>query len=175
MNVEEVNNPGYEPAKSSGKKWFACGGIGCVLLVLICGGGIGISMVIGVPFAQTLTEAQSMACENQAVIDALGDPVQPVGGPAQNGDTDPDSYKFGFDIPVSGANANGKIKFTSTWKSMTEWTIDELKVEVEDGETIDVLAEDDFSLDIDDGAMEEEGTADASADEEEPVGAGADG
>ena len=147
MNFEETENRGYEEPKKSGRGWFACGGIGCILLLLVCGGGIGLSFMFGMPVVNTIIEANTAVSSNQKVADALGSPVT-IGQPVQR---TAEGNNVGLDFPISGPKGSGTMKLDLEWKSWNKWEMTGLTVEVKDGETIDVLNSEEFKLDVEDG------------------------
>jgi hypothetical protein len=172
MNFEETQNKGYEEPTKSKRGWFACGGVGCILLLLVCGGGIGLSVLFGLPFARTIIEANTLVSSNEKVAAALGSPVTI----SQPGQRPPDGNKVGLDFPITGPEGSGTMKLDLEWKSWTKWEMTSLTVEVKDGETIDVLNSDEFKMpNIDDG-MEGEDMEDGEEEiilEEDVVPAGA--
>ena len=74
MNIEQ-NDQAYEQPKKSGKGLFACGGIGCILILLLCGGGVGLIAYMVMPVFGLLAEAQTLAESNVAVQQAIGEPI----------------------------------------------------------------------------------------------------
>ncbi len=173
MNFEETENRGYEEPKKSGRGWFACGGIGCILLLLVCGGGIGLAIMFGMPVANTLIEANTMGSSNEKVAAALGSPVT-IGQPVQR---TAEGNNVGLDFPISGPKGSGTMKLDLEWKSWNKWEMTSLTVEVKDGETIDVLNSDEFKLpNIDDGMEGEDMDGEVEEEiilEEDKVPAGA--
>ncbi len=150
MNVEDNYDSTQEEPRKSGKGLFACGGIGCILLLLACGGGIAAVFTMAMPLVNRLNEAQAMVSENDQVIEALGDDLT-FGQPSQRTKQDGDQVKIEMDLPVSGSKASGTAKMILGWKSFSTWDLESLKVETEDGQTIDVLNSSEFNLDVDDG------------------------
>jgi hypothetical protein len=147
MNVKSDFEAHMEQPKSSGKKWFACGGIGCILLLLMCGGGIATVVAIAWPVVTIVgTDIPTRIKENPQVIAAVGEPVE-VGPPEQKGQNQ-ETVMFEFD--VSGPDGNGTANAAIRWKSFSEWAIDSLTVDVDD-QTIDILASEEVEVDIDDG------------------------
>lgn len=151
MNVEQAEPQTYEAPKSGGAKkgFFACGGIGCILLLLLCGGAIGMVGYSYFSFNKTFTEAKTQVESNEQVIQALGEPIevsQQTGG-FQMGEEGAVEMEF----PVTGSNAEGTLLLTIKGESLFSTKIVGLTVETEDGETIDVLNSDEFGpLEVDD-------------------------
>lgn len=178
MNFEETQNKGYEePPTKSRRGWFACGGIGCILLLVVCGGGLGLGFMMLMPVLKSMTHANTLVSSDEKVIAALGSPVT-IG---QFGQQRPEGNKVGLDFPVTGPKGSGTMKLDLEWKSWNKWEMTSLTVEVKDGETIDVLNSGEFDLpNIDDG-MDGEGAEDEPDEEiilddaEIPAGAANDG
>lgn len=176
MNFEENQDKGYQEPVKSRRGWFACGGIGCILLVLFCGGGLGLVVTMVMPFVTSITQSHTLVNADERVEAALGSPLT-IGQPGQRA---PEGNIVGLDFPVTGPKGSGTMKMDLEWKSMFNWEMTRLTVEVEDGDTIDVLNSDEFNLDIEDsmdGAemddeIEEENILD---DEAVPAGAASDG
>lgn len=169
MSIEEVTNPGYEQQQQatvtkSKKGWFACGGIGCLILFLFCGGIIGVVGYFGIGFAQTLEEVKTMVKDNQAVKDALGEPVKFK-------DTIPafktDETVVEYELPIEGADGTGIAKIRLDMKSVTEPVIEAVDVKIDDtDESIDVLNSSDFDVEIEDVGIEDDFETDAPEDSE---------
>lgn len=175
MNVNDEMNPDYEQPAKSGKSWFACFGIGCVILFLLCGVGAGLSYVFMGPQIKMVTEQAQMHVEtvqstidNEQVKTKLGDNVQPgfaMPTTTPQGETLIQTYA----IPVSGSEGEGTlhVEYEMTPGQPVIRTMFNLEV---DGEVIDLMGSDDLNLDIDgpnDDMIEDEAPM-----EEEPVGAG---
>jgi len=148
MSVKSDFESSMEQPRSSGKKWFACGGIGCILVLLLCGGGIAGIVAMIWPAVNTIAqEVPAKLMESQPLIDAVGEPIT-VGTPVQKGQEG--EAVIIFQYPVSGPEGSGTATANVRWKSFSEWSIDSLTVDV-DEQTIDVLASEEVELDIDDG------------------------
>ena len=151
MNIEQ-NEQVYEQPRKSGRGLFACGGIGCLLMLLFCGGGMGLMAYIAVPFASSYQEAMEMAKENEAVVAAVGEPIE-FGQPT-NQSQNPDTNEVEMEIPITGPNGSANLIMTIKFEN---FSLQEkgLKVELEDGQIIDLRADDKFELpDVEDGMDE---------------------
>ena len=169
MNTEDTNNPGYQqPVAKSNKGLFACGGIGCLLLFLVCGGGIAAVTYMGMGVFQVWEEAKSAVSDNKAVIDALGEPLEFGPQPVQNTEGDQAAGEVGWDLPVKGPNGSGTVKMITKFKSFSEWSLEGLRVDVEGGDDINVLETSEIELDIEDvGGDEDAEVGDTSEDSSE--------
>ena len=172
MNVEEVNNPGYEQPRKSGRSWMACFGIGCVVLILLCGVGMAITyFTVGqtaVELMQIQQENLALATDSDKVKEKLGSPVTQVvefvmPEVSQDGDAQIQKSKIKLQGPEGEGYLVSVVRIIGTSVEQTE-----LYLEVGE-ETINLMGSDDsLELNIEDGEMED----DAEVDEEEPVGAG---
>lgn len=150
MNIEQ-NDQVYEQPKKSGKGLFACGGIGCILLLLVCGGGIGLMVYMMMPVFSIMQEAQTLAAENPQVIAALGEPIT-FGQPQQESQNN-ETGEVTMSIPASGPNGSATVRFSMKFAGMT-FEKSAHTVELEDGRVIDLMGDGGFDLDIDDGGEE---------------------
>lgn len=160
MNIEEVSNPGYEqpqqPVTKSRKGWFACGGIGCLVLFLICGGAIGGIAYISVGVFQVFEEAKSMVAENQSVKDALGEPIR-FEPQFSDYSTSSGGQVVELEWPLEGADGEAVAVIEMKAASITQFEIVGLKVKINDtDQEIDVLESSDIEVDIEDVGMDEE-------------------
>lgn len=175
MNVEEMN-PNYEQPAKSGKSWFACFGIGCVVLFLLCGVG---SAVAWFTFGQQMMDvyniqkqAVATAMESDKVQEKLGDNIVPVFEillPEQSEDGD---AKITLNkMKLKGSLAEGVLFFEIRIEKGQPPEQTKLYIEI-DGEVIDLLNSDEFNLEIEEpgAAMDEE--MEKPVEMEEPVGAG---
>ena len=149
MNIEQ-NDQVYEQPKKSGKGLFACGGVGCILLLLFCGGIVGLIAYMTMPVLQIIQEAQTLAAENNQVIEALGDNIN-FGAPvneAQNNETG----EITMSIPISGDNGSGSVKVKMKMSGIT-FVKTAHTVELEDGTVIDLMSDGgDFDMpEVEDG------------------------
>ena len=148
MNIEQ-NDQVYEQPKKSGKGLFACGGIGCILMLLFCGGFVGLGAYIAMPVVSLIQEAQTLAAENPTVIAAIGEPItfDPPIQEGQNNETGEVEFRF----PMKGANGGGNVFFKMKLEGMS-FVKTEHRVELDSGEVIDLIGDDGgFNLDVDDG------------------------
>ena len=162
MNIEQ-NDQVYEQPKKSGKGLFACGGIGCILMLLFCGGFVGLGAYIMMPVFGLIQEAQTMAAENPAVIAAVGEPI--TFDPPIQDSQDNQTGEVTFRIPMKGANGGGDVYFTMKFSGMT-FVKTAHRVELENGEVIDLMGDDGgFNLEVDDGDSGDGGSGNANEDE----------
>ena len=187
MNFEETRTTGYEEPVKAGRSWFACCGIGCLILVLICGAGTAISYFvfrddINTAFDQMKLHAETMqlAMESNAVQEKLGEPVTIQGfawpNPTQEGDKTRISYK----LDLSGPKGKGELFVDYLIEPGAGVSRTKFEVVI-DGETIDLLSSDEFQMpDIEDGMNGEVDDDEADEEiilenEEVPAGAASDG
>ncbi len=180
MSVDTVEAPAYgetAPASSgSGKKWFTCCGIGCVVVVLLCGVGALVTYFVAgdqlkAMYEQALIQQSNLvnAMESEAVKEKLGEPIQPVIEIAMpNVSEDGDAQIIESRQKLQGPDNEGVlVSVVRIEAGSVEQT--ELYLEVGD-EKIDLMdVEDEINLDIDDGNLSEDGDAgegDVSSSEE---------
>ncbi|MEM9409685.1 MAG: hypothetical protein AAGA30_01140 [Planctomycetota bacterium] len=192
MNVEEVSNPGYEQPKKSGRSLFACFGIGCVVLLVLCAvGGVASYFVfqdqINLIYEQTTLAQENMdlAKESDVVKEKLGEPITPVldfANATPDIATDGDAQLITTKQKLSGPDGEGIL----AWTIRVEPGKDIEQVEVYfmfEDEKFDLSDTADFDLDINDGTEEETESEDETDSEnstedeeaEEAVGAGSGG
>ncbi len=150
--MTEQNTDSFAPEASadsgkSSRRWWMFGGCGCLLIIVLCGGGIAAVAVPLISFGQALNSAQAMASESQAAKDAFGEPLS-FGAPAQQSQTDPSNLVF--EVPVKGSTASGKLIITLNWASYSKFELSGLELETEDGEKIDILNSDELNITIED-------------------------
>ena len=147
MNTEQ-NDQVYEQPKKSGKGLFACGGIGCILLLLVCGGFVGFGVYMFTPVFGILEEAQTLAAENQTVIDAIGEPI--TFDPPVQESQDNEAGEVTFRLAMKGPNGGGTVFVTMKFSGMT-FVKTAHRVELDNGEEIDLMGEDaGFNLEVED-------------------------
>jgi hypothetical protein len=85
MEIDEQKFPGYEQPPRSGRNWFACCGIGCLLLFLVCGAGAAIFYFMAgdyfkmfFEFVKLHSETVANSVELEVVQQKLGKPVKIV-------------------------------------------------------------------------------------------------
>ena len=139
-------NTSADSGKSS-RRWWMFGGCGCLLIIVLCGGGIAAIAVPAISAGQALNSAQALASESQAVKDALGEPLT-FGAPAQQSQTDPSNLVF--EVPVQGSEASGKLLITLNWASYSKFDVSGLELETEDGQKIDILNSDELNITVED-------------------------
>ncbi len=181
MNVEEIN-PGYDQPQKSGRSWFACFGIGCVVLFLLCGAGAAVTYFVAGDYVkmaieqgQMHAETLSTAMENETVREKLGDNIQPdpFAMPTQT-PGEGQAMTTTYAVPLNGSNGSGTLNVEYVIEPGKPVQRTMFNVEI-DGEIIDMMDSDGMELDIEvpseaGSDSEEEGSV--SAEEEEPVGAG---
>ena len=134
------------PNSGSGKTWWVLGGVGCLFLLLCCGGG---GVLIGLPamgIIQAQTSAFATITESQAAQDLLGTPIE-VGEPTnaqQNG------KNVTMVIPVSGPKGSGTATVTITPKGIMDFPVTSIILKTDDGEEVDLLNSDEFNIKIED-------------------------
>ena len=179
MNIEEVNNPGYEKPRKSGRSWMACFGIGCVVLLVLCGVGAVITYFTAGPqfmalFDQMQIQQQNlvMAMESDLVKEKLGSPVTPIVEiVAPDVSEDGEAQLITTRQKLQGPNGEGYLVSQIRIEPGVETEQIKLYLEV-DGEEFDLMDMDsDFDLGVDDGDGEMEGDG-VELELEEPVGAG---
>ena len=126
--------PGPAPKRSWwGRNWKWVIPVGCLLPLLVCGGGItaiffGVTALIksSEPYKHALAQAQS----NPAVVAALGTPI--TAGKFSGGtyNVSGSSGNANFAIPISGPKGSGVIYVVAT-QSAGKWTYQTLEVQAE--------------------------------------------
>ena len=152
FDAKNEGHPNLDTPQKKSRPLLWVGGCGCLIIILVCGGGIFGLIYWSMSFAETFNNAQAMARESQAVQDALGEDLTFGETPAQSQDPDnPGLITFSF--PVSGSKGEGELLIT------VEFFQNETKsivVQLEDGTEIDVMASEEFNLDIDEPDISEE-------------------
>ena len=138
-----------EPPKKS-RSWLWFGGCGCLVVLLLCGGGIAALAVPAMGVFQAISEAQSMAQESAEVQAAIGSPVE-FGPPAQSQDGQTITYEFPMTGPDGSATLTMKMQV-----SFSASENQEVVVELEDGTKIDLLNSEEFNLDIEEPEISDE-------------------
>ena len=170
-NAGAPNPPmGNVEQPKSGKKWWMFGGIGCLVLGLVCCGGFGIlGYFMYTPFQEMqaiMLESQEIARTSQLVEDAVGRPVAVADQPSQ---LMPQQYMEDgvptqeIRFAVSGSKAKGDlvVKIAQPGGGLT-FERSGLYLELEDGTEINLDGEPELDLDIDIG----EGGDEAAENEE---------
>ena len=184
MNIEEVNNPGYEQPRKSGRSWMACFGIGCVALLALCAVGAVITYFTAGPSIQAMIEQvqiqqqnMSMAMESELIKEKLGSPVTPVIEiAAPEVEIDGEVQLITSRQKLKGSEAEGYL--VSQVRIEPGKPVEQLKLFLEvDGEETNLMdMDDDFNLEVDDGGgegeMEDMEDGGVELELEEPVGAG---
>ena len=147
-DVNNINSDATaEKTKSGSGKWWLFGGCGCLMVLLLCGGGIAIVAMPAMSVFQIMAEAQTQAQESERVQEALGTPID-FGPPAQTSS----GQQITFSIPISGPDGQGTLRVEAKVNGLTDIQTTVSKVELDDGTEIDLLSDaEDISLDIDDG------------------------
>ncbi len=123
-------------------KWFVP--TGCLAIL-----GLGLAFVAAMVYfvfgmmksADVYQEALRRAQSSAAVVQVLGNPVKDGLYVAGNIQVNGPSGSADLSFPVSGPNGKGTVYLKAT-KSMGEWTLEELVVQIEtSGERINLLAE----------------------------------
>ena len=158
MEFDQNNQPGYEPPKA-GRNWFACCGIGCVVLFLLCGLGAvftyffaGEQIKLYYDHAVLHVETMQIAIESEVVRGKLGAPVQPEGFSLPEVENlDGNIQRQKYDIKLKGSNATGNVHVEYLLQPGQPVKRSVFNLEV-DGEIINLLDEPlGFELDIDEG------------------------
>ena len=137
------------PRKTS--KWIWILPIGCLGVLLCCGGGIfGLGMYFALPFMEELGVAKDTIVNSEQVQEMVGVPVT-VGDPtSQRQEQDGEKVQMFLVLPIEGDKGSGEAEVELIMNAETwEWSMESIKVTV-DGETVDITDEGDFTLDIDD-------------------------
>ncbi len=141
-----------------GRNWGWVLGGGCLTIIILVIFGVGaaifgISKAIGE--SEPYTHAYEMAIQNEAVIEALGEPIE-TGFSGSNTNY---SYKNGetsveMTIPINGASNSALIHVEGT-KENDVWTYNKLYVDVENDDVDINLLEEDLE-NVEDGDILEE-------------------
>ena len=171
MNVEANYDQPVELAKPSKGpkvlKWLGCG---CLVLILLCGGGIGVAwvfmgeqMMAGFEAGKIYQVAIEEAQVSPALIEKLGEPVKPDSLMIIPTASEEDGKNFmTYKVPFSGANGKATvvIKICAQPGSVART---EFFAETADGEKIDLDDDGGLKLNIDDSGGDDisSGTDDA--------------
>jgi hypothetical protein len=152
MNVENYDPQGEQSQarKSGGGKLLKIGGCGCLVLLLLCGGGIGYFVYKLKPSIQMMQESISMVQESEAVKAKLGNPITITQQAFPKQSVEDGTQRMEYEMPISGPNGSGTMHLKVEVNGI-QLERRELYVDV-DGEKIDLINSAEFKLDIDDGA-----------------------
>ena len=135
-----------EPKKKSNKLWIF-GGMGCLLMVLLCVGGLGVAFYFGQDLAQEMVNV-TFAIEASPEVEAeVGSPVTvTVASMGQPETVDGEMYTT-LSGTVSGPDGNGVFKALFT-RDGVDYELKSLTVDVNDKQ-IEISDEEELDLGID--------------------------
>jgi hypothetical protein len=116
-------------------KWVACGCAGCLLLIVavvvfvIAVGGIA---VFALAKSEPYMEALDRARHDEAVVEALGEPLEPGLLPSGSVNVDGPGGQADLEIPVSGPRGKGTLLVSAT-RVAGRWEYRAIVVELADG------------------------------------------
>ncbi len=149
-NVSQPCQQNYQPPqKSSSKKWWIIGGVGCLGSILACGGIFAALGVFGLSVIKNnpdYLDARAKVELSPAVQELVGSPIDigKAGLPVADS-ANPQAISLVSDI--SGPDGKGTMTWSGTQQGQNFATV-RLDVTV-DGQTIDLLDEPDLGIDID--------------------------
>ena len=151
----EVPPMGHMEQRPSRKKWWMIGGCGCFMVILLCGGGIGIfGFMVAKPLLDIVQESQAFVRTSEVVADAVGEPVAVAD---QQNPSMPATYtEDGVTVQewrfaVEGSKTTGTLVLKIAQKEAFKFERKSLSLELDDGTVIDLDPEEEFNLDIDTG------------------------
>jgi hypothetical protein len=117
-------------------------GCGCLAVLILCGGGFAglLAVVSGaIKSSGAYQGAMTQARASAAVTAALGTPIEEGFMPTGNVQVQNDSGNANLIISISGPKGAGTVHAVAT-KSGGQWSYSTLTVEVEGGESLDLLS-----------------------------------
>ena len=145
-----VSDRPIEAETSGGTPWLRWVMLGCFGVVILGIAGViatGWAVIRGVKSSGAYQEALAMARGSPTVQEALGEPIEEgwwvMGSIEVTGPSGTASISF----PISGPRGDATI-YAEARKRAGEWTVHLLEAELQEGERIDLLDEDDVSLEV---------------------------
>ena len=143
---------GHMEQKPSSKKWWMFGGCGCVVVLLLCGGGVlGMFLWVGKPLMDLMNENLTLARSSVAIQEALGDPIELDENPAVANEAVEGRPVVILTYQVKGSDASGEVVIRATMEEDFSWSRESMLLILEDGTEIDVDPDAELDLDIDTG------------------------
>jgi hypothetical protein len=140
---------GHMEQKPSGRKWWLLGGCGCVVLLLICGGGgVGLFFWLGKPTMDFMNQNLALARSSDAIKEALGEPIELDEAPDVSNETVGGKAVLECRYRIKGSKAAGKLVIRAIMNKVPEWDRESMKLILDDGTEIDVNPDAEFKLDI---------------------------
>ena len=156
---------GHLEQKPSGRKWWLFGGCGCVVLLLLCGGGgLGAFFWIGKPTIDLMNENLTLARSSEAIKEALGEPIELDEQPDVSNETVGGKALLECRYRIKGSKASGKLVIRAIMNKMPVWDRESMVLILDDGTEIDVDPDADLKVDINFGGVNPGG--DGSGDEQ---------
>ncbi len=151
-NADKSPETDFDQPKSK-KKFWLFGGVGCVVFLLLCCGGIGaIGYMVAKPLQDIFRESQEYARTSEIVADAVGAPVavaeqQDPLVPATFTEDGVTIQEWRF--AVTGSKTNGQLIVKIAQEQPFKYERKSLALELEDGTVIDLNPEEELDIDID--------------------------
>ncbi len=137
MNPQDAS----APVPTKGCLWGCIIPVGCLGVLLICGGGVGVifsSMTAIIKSSTPYTDAVKTAKADPEVQQLLGTPIEEGRFLSGSINADNSSGTADIEIPISGPNGSAKIHAVAI-KANHKWTFSMLQV-YNDTKQIDLLA-----------------------------------
>lgn len=143
------NDVNVNQGKSGSKLWLF-GGLGCLLVLLLCAGGIGITAYFGTgamkDIMQEMTSIEGDLMNSQEVIDAVGSPVKVTPGGTTNSKINGVDYLI-IKGTVSGPQGEGTYEAKFTVEGLEGIELESLTVDA-GGNLINVSEDQELDLGI---------------------------